>query len=127
MHEAHEQNAITVACHPHDKVNEDVHPNMHLWNNRKKYRSLLDVWEIANREDLYDVVAVEKLNYVANSDFHQPNHIYSWKTLVRSEKNVEATKEALRKNTDIGIYLTKSKPSLTDEKMIPPLVATIFK
>lgn len=25
--------------------------------------------------------------YVANSDFHQPKHLYSWKTLLRCEKH----------------------------------------
>lgn len=43
--------------------------------------------------------------YVANSDFHKPRHLYSWKTLVRSEKTWPAIKLALRNNVDIALTL----------------------
>ena len=35
---------------------------------------------------------------MANSDFYKPKHLYSWKTLLRSEKNWDAIAEALRAN-----------------------------
>jgi len=43
--------------------------------------------------------------YVANSDFHKPKHLYSWKTLVRSEKSWPAVKAALRTNVDVALTL----------------------
>ncbi len=47
--------------------------------------------------------------YVANSDFHKPKHLYSWKTLVvRAEKNWPAVRDALRANVDIALTLFRS-------------------
>jgi hypothetical protein len=40
---------------------------------------------------------------VASSDFHKPKHLYSWKTLVRSEKSWPAVGRALRDNVDIAL------------------------
>ena len=44
---------------------------------------LVDVWEAANRDDLFSVTSLKHYPYVANSDFHKPKHLYSWKTLLR--------------------------------------------
>ena len=53
----------------------------------RRSSDLVDVWEAANRDDLFSVTSLKHYPYVANSDFHKPKHLYSWKTLVRSEKN----------------------------------------
>ena len=45
------------------------------------------MWEAANRDDLFSVTSLKHYPYVANSDFHKPKHLYSWKTLLRCEKN----------------------------------------
>ena len=50
------------------------------------------MWEAANRDDLFSVTSLKHYPYVANSDFHKPKHLYSWKTLVRGEKNWPAVK-----------------------------------
>jgi hypothetical protein len=60
---------------------------------------------VANRDDLFNVVGLKKFNYIANSDFHSPRHLYSWKTLLRCEKNVEAIKAATGSNHGLAIYL----------------------
>ena len=49
---------------------------------------LVDVWEAANRDDLFSVTSLKHYPYVANSDFHKPKHLYSWKTLLRCEKEL---------------------------------------
>ena len=59
----------------------------------------------ANRDDLFSVTSLKHYPYVANSDFHKPKHLYSWKTLVRSEKNWPAVSRALRDNVDIALTL----------------------
>jgi len=46
--------------------------------------------------------------YVANSDFHEPKHLYSWKTLLRCEKNWEAIARALRSNVDVALTLFRN-------------------
>ena len=62
----------------------------------------------ANRDDLFSVTSLKHYPYVANSDFHKPEHLYSWKTLVRSEKNWPAVSRALRDNVDIALTLFRN-------------------
>jgi hypothetical protein len=45
---------------------------------------------------------------VANSDFHKAKHLYSWKTLVRAEKEWGAIARALRANVDVAVMLYRN-------------------
>ncbi len=112
----HNQNGVAIACHPHIKDsegNESLDLSKYLWDNHDKYVNLFDAWEIANRDDVFNVVGLKKFNYIANGDFHEERHLYSWKTLLQCEKNTEAVKKAIRDNTDVAIFLfRKSKPQL---------------
>lgn len=65
----------------------------------------MDVWEAPNRDGLFSVTSLKHFPYVANSDFHKPKHLYSWKALVRSEKRWPAVRDALRQNVDIALTL----------------------
>jgi len=105
--ELKEQNAVVIAAHPDRKKTDKKHDSWYLWKNQEKFRKLFDAWEVANRDDLFNSIGVKKYNYIANSDFHEPQHLYSWKTLIRAEKNVEAIKEAIRKNENVAIYLIR--------------------
>jgi hypothetical protein len=67
---------------------------------RKSLVGLVDVWEAANRDDLFSVTSLKHYPYVASSDFHKLKHLYSWKTLVRCEKNWDAIAYALRHGLD---------------------------
>ncbi len=104
---ARDQNALTIAAHPDRKKIDKEHHSWYLWINQDKFKDLFDAWEIANRDDLFNAIGVRKFNYVANSDFHEVEHIYSWKTLLRAERNIEDVKEAIRKNTDVALYLLR--------------------
>ena len=77
-------------------------------DHREELADLVDVWEAANRDDLFSVTSMKHYPYVANSDFHKPKHLYSWKTLVRSEKNWPAVRRALRENVDIALTLFRN-------------------
>jgi glycosyltransferase involved in cell wall biosynthesis len=46
--------------------------------------------------------------YIANSDFHKPKHMYSWKTLVRCAKNWDAIARTLRENVDVALTLYRN-------------------
>ena len=99
------QGALSIACHPHHRTTRRVEiGTCYLWDHRKRLASLVDVWEAANRDDLFSVTSLKHYPYVANSDFHKPKHLYSWKTLVRCAKQWPAIACALREN--IGIALT---------------------
>ncbi|MBN1292485.1 MAG: phosphotransferase [Candidatus Latescibacteria bacterium] len=107
----HDQGAIAVACHPHHKSTGGQQEFIHLWENHEQYASLFDAWEVANRDDLFNVIGLKKFNYIANSDFHHPWHFYSWKSLLHCEKNTEAVKATIRENKGVALYLfRKEKP-----------------
>jgi predicted metal-dependent phosphoesterase TrpH len=103
------QAALSVACHPHHRTTRRIEiGTCYLWNHRKRLVDLVDVWEAANRDDLFSVTSVKHYPYVANSDFHKPKHLYSWKTLIRCEKNWEAIARALRANVDVALTLYRN-------------------
>lgn len=103
------QGALSIACHPHHRTTRRVEVSTcYLWDNRKALADLVDVWEAANRDDLFSVTSLKHYPYVANSDFHKPKHLYSWKTLVRAEKNWPAVRQALRANVDIALTLFRN-------------------
>ena len=103
----HAQGGIAIAPHPHRGALDGTQQLMYLWNNHEKFTPLFDAWEMANRDDLFNVVGLHKFNYIANSDFHEKRQLYSWKTIVGCDKNVEAVKQALRKNDAVSIYLSR--------------------
>ena len=106
LREIRRQGALSIACHPHHRTTRRIEiSTCYLWDHRDELSDLVDVWEAANRDDLFSVTSLKHFPYVANSDFHKPRHLYSWKTLVRSEKNWPAIRQALRANVDIALTL----------------------
>jgi processive 1,2-diacylglycerol beta-glucosyltransferase len=128
------QGALAVASHPHQFQSHWGKNTLYLWNNQEEFAPLLDAWEIANRYDLFNPIGLKKLPFLANSDFHKPKHIYSWKTLLDCDKNPGAIKECVRKNVDISIALyrdcmaTAPTGSSTDMDQLPiqPTLSDIF-
>ncbi len=103
------QGALSIACHPHHRTTTRLEiGTCYLWEHRKKLVELVDVWEAANRDDLFSVTSLKHYPYVANSDFHKPKHLYSWKTLLRCEKNWDAVARALRANVDVALTLYRN-------------------
>jgi predicted metal-dependent phosphoesterase TrpH len=106
LEEIRRQNALSIACHPHHRTTTRMEiATCYLWDHRKELSHLVDVWEAANRDDLFSVTSLKHYPYVANSDFHKAKHLYSWKTLIRSAKTWPAIKSALRANVDVAITL----------------------
>ena len=106
----HEQGGLAVASHPHVMKSEWGRNTLYLWENQEKYAPLLDAWEIANRDNIFNDIGLKRLPFLANSDFHKPKHIYSWKTLLHCEKNYEAIKECVRRNEHVAITLYRDFP-----------------
>lgn len=93
---------IVVACHPHEQ--SDWFSNtFYLWNRREEVAGLVDLWEVACRWDLFPPVARERFPYVGNSDFHRPEHLHAWKTLVQARKNEQAVFRALEQGHGLGV------------------------
>ena len=109
LKEIRRQRALSIACHPHHRTTTRLEiGTCYLWDHRKRLSELVDVWEAANRDDLFSVTSLKHYPYVANSDFHKPKHLYSWKTLLRSEKRWDAIAGALRENVDVALMLYRN-------------------
>jgi 3',5'-nucleoside bisphosphate phosphatase len=109
LREIRRQDAFSIACHPHHRTTRRLEiSTCYLWDHRKELSDLVDVWEAANRDDLFSVTSLKHYPYVANSDFHKAKHLYSWKTLVRAEKHWPAIRQALRRNVDVALTLFRN-------------------
>ena len=105
--EAKEQDALIVACHPHF-MSDMSRDTLFLWNNREKYAKYIDAWEVANRDDVFNVISLKKYPYLGNSDFHKVRHLYSWKTLLNCEKDTAAVKQCIKHNKGVAITLFRN-------------------
>ncbi|MFZ0825846.1 MAG: PHP domain-containing protein [Verrucomicrobiia bacterium] len=101
----HSQGGLAVASHPHIMKSEWGKNTLYLWENQEKFAPLLDAWEIANRNNIFNDVGLKRLPFIANSDFHKPKHIYSWKTLIYAAKDSESIKDCIRRNEHVAITL----------------------
>ena len=109
LKEIRRQGALSIACHPHHRTTRRIEiSTCYLWDHRKRLAGLVDVWEAANRDDLFSVTSLKHYPYIANSDFHKTKHLYSSKTLLRSEKNWDAIASALRANIDVALTLYRN-------------------
>jgi predicted metal-dependent phosphoesterase TrpH len=109
LKEIRRQGALSVACHPHHRTTRRIEiGTCYLWDHRKRLVDLVDVWEAANRDDLFSVTSLKHYPYVANSDFHQARHLYSWKTLLKAKKEWSAIARALRENVDVALTLFRN-------------------
>jgi hypothetical protein len=100
---ARKQKALVIACHPYHNSEITALDTLFLWNNRDKYARFIDAWEIGNRNELYNVINPKEFAYVANSDFHKVNHLFSWKTVLNCRADVSAIKECVRRNRGVSI------------------------
>jgi predicted metal-dependent phosphoesterase TrpH len=109
LREIRNQDALSIACHPHHRTTRRIEiSTCYLWDHRRELARLVDVWEAANRDDLFSVTSLKHYPYIANSDFHKPKHLYSWKTLLKADKNWDAIAAALRANVDVALTLFRN-------------------
>lgn len=113
IEKVHEQGGLAVASHPHMMKSEWGKNTLYLWENQDKFAPLLDAWEIANRNNIFNDIGLKRLPFIANSDFHKPKHIYSWKTLIHAEKDPEAIKDCVRRNEHVAITLYRDFSAAT--------------
>jgi processive 1,2-diacylglycerol beta-glucosyltransferase len=116
--EIHGQGGLAIASHPHEMKSEWGKDTLYLWEHVDEYAPLIDAWEVANRDDIFNPVGLKKLPFVANSDFHKPKHIHSWKTLLYCEKEAEAIKHCIRVNRDVSITLYRDHRFGLEERQL---------
>jgi processive 1,2-diacylglycerol beta-glucosyltransferase len=121
--EIHAQGGLAIASHPHTMKSEWGKNTLYLWENQEMFAPLIDAWEIANRNNIFTPVGLKRLAFLANSDFHKPKHIYSWKTLLNCHKDPESIKNCIRKNEHVAITLYRdteaSQGGLQDNAFSP--------
>jgi signal transduction histidine kinase/predicted metal-dependent phosphoesterase TrpH len=133
----HRQHGLAIASHPPMKLSYFLHEDnasirrhpLHLWNNRKRYAGKIDAWEIANRDDLFGIVGLERYPYVANSDFHDRPHFTSWRSLIYAEKETEKIKKAIVEKR-VSLFFFKgeetepavSSPQPSEALFKPPVI-----
>jgi hypothetical protein len=121
--EIHAQGALAIASHPHELKSEWGKNTLYLWEHVDEYAPLIDAWEVANRDDIFNPVGLKKLPFVANSDFHKPKHIHSWKTLLYCEKDAEAIKHCIRVNRDVSLTLYRDhRFALEEQRPLVPML-----
>jgi hypothetical protein len=121
--EIHAQDGLAIASHPHEIKSEWGKNTLYLWEHVEQFAPLLDAWEIANRDDLFNPIGLRKLPFIASSDFHKPKHIQSWKTLLFCEKDPEAIKQCIRLNRDVSLTLYRDHRFGLEEREEAALVA----
>ncbi|MGD1076047.1 MAG: hypothetical protein ABR903_08235 [Thermodesulfovibrionales bacterium] len=99
--EVNRLHAPVIASHPHYLSESDR--NLFLWNNREHYTKYIDAGEIVNRDDLFNVISMKKIPYIANGDFHRTRLLDSWKTLLRCEKGCRIPDEGYTVNKGVAI------------------------
>src|SRR5262249_44037059 len=54
------QGGLSIACHPHHRTTRRMEiGTCYLWDHRKRLVELVDVWEAANRDDLFSVTSLK--------------------------------------------------------------------
>jgi hypothetical protein len=63
--EIRRQGALSIACHPHHRTTRRIEiSTCYLWDHRDELAELVDVWEAANRDDLFSVTSLKHFPYV---------------------------------------------------------------
>jgi 3',5'-nucleoside bisphosphate phosphatase len=95
---ARSEGAATIAAHPF-RARKGVHSSRATMRFDREWRELgqlVDRWELFNRYDLFSSVARRGLSAVANGDFHRPEHLPGWKTLLPCAKDERSVIDYLR-------------------------------
>jgi hypothetical protein len=104
--------AALVAAHP-SPLEEALRTTRRTARFALAWRELataVDRFELFNRHDLYRWVADARLPAVATGDFHTPEHLATWKTLLPCRKDEEAVVGYLR--SPFPAYLVRLEQSL---------------
>jgi 3',5'-nucleoside bisphosphate phosphatase len=96
--QARGEGAALIAAHPFRtrRAGPAGRQTLRFARDWRELRPLVDRWELFNREDLFAWVAQRGLPAVASGDFHRPEHLLGWKTLLPCAKDAPAVVDYLR-------------------------------
>jgi predicted metal-dependent phosphoesterase TrpH len=95
---ARDAGAAIIAAHPHGPRDDPNPLRTTRWFSRNWQRldGLVDRYELFNRQQTFGWVAEAGLPAIASGDFHRPEHLLTWKTLLPCRKSETAVVEHLR-------------------------------
>lgn len=102
---ARESGAALVGAHPYTLAASVGAPRAtaRLCEEPDWAAQAVDRLEIFNRNDFFDWVARARCPVVASGDFHRPEHLATWKTLIPAEKSEEAVVAYLRSPLPVSL------------------------
>ena len=97
LEEARNAGAALIAAHPYTTTDGASAPRAtgRFAADPNWAAAAVDRFEICNRFTFFDWVGELRLPVVATGDFHRPEHLASWKTLLPVEQNEQAVVEYL--------------------------------
>lgn len=90
--------AALIAAHPYTVETATSSPRLTArWAAEPDWaRTVVDRFEIVNRHEVFSWVAAQRLPAIASGDFHRPEHLRTWKTVLRCAKDEAAVIDHLR-------------------------------
>jgi hypothetical protein len=108
MATARDAGAAIIAAHPGGPEVPPPGATRRFWRELDTFAPLVDRWELINGHTAFPWVAEARLSVVATGDFHQREHLVTWKTLLPCEQDEGAILDYLR--TDASVHLTEFDP-----------------
>jgi hypothetical protein len=98
MRKARAAASVVVAAHPYtlDDAQRSERGTARFSLELAWAASLAHRFELFNRHDFFPFVAEHRLPGIATGDFHRPEHLATWKTLVPCQKREQAVLDYLR-------------------------------
>lgn len=95
---ARDKGAAILAAHPYRPGTGPLHPRttQRFGADWRDLAPLVDRWELYNRTEAFPWVAEAGLPVAASGDFHRPEHLWGWKTVLACAKDERAIVECLR-------------------------------
>jgi predicted metal-dependent phosphoesterase TrpH len=103
--EAAADGAALVAAHPYTLAGvESSHRTTARFAEEPEWAArVVHRFELCNRHDFFEWVARAQLPAVANGDFHRPEHLATWKTLLPAERVEAAVLSYLRSRDPVAL------------------------
>jgi predicted metal-dependent phosphoesterase TrpH len=116
---ANRQGAALIAAHPYsDRDSTPLRATRRIWRERDLFRDLIHRYELFNRNETFAWIAAEGLPAVATGDTHRAEHLASWKTLLRCDKEPAAVIAHL--HSQARVFLT---PFALEQRVRLPIAA----
>jgi hypothetical protein len=95
--------AAVIAAHPSGPGPLDHRTTRRFWRELDELAPLVDRWELVNRHTVYAWIAERRLPAVASGDFHRPEHVATWKTLLPCRKDAASVVHYLRSSAPASL------------------------